>query len=66
MKQTKYSVIFWNSIETTVHAMGFTEAVILAMAEAIRNGRDCRVNYVTDEKGKTIKDVTMPTFNFSI
>jgi hypothetical protein len=65
MKKYKYTVIYLNDQQDIFYCNGFVEAIILAMARAIENGRDFTIKYITDEKGVTIRDIKFPTYNFS-
>jgi len=64
MKNTEYKVIYDNDNETTIHAFGFTEAVILAMAYALNKGWSYETKRIESEEGIVISKIAPPTFKF--
>jgi len=65
MKKDKYKVIYLNGNEETFTCNGFNEAIVRAMAYAYEQAWDWRIKYITDERGITIKDIQLPTYNYS-
>lgn len=64
MKIYKFDIIFLNDCKLSVYASGFTDAIILGMAKAIKNAWDKRMKSITDEKGVTVKNISSVTFDF--
>lgn len=65
MKKYKYNVIYLNGNEESFYCNGFQEAIIRAMNFAYEKAWDWRIKYITDEKGVSIKDITLPDYKFN-
>lgn len=64
MKKEKYQIIYFNNNTHIVRASGFVEAIVKGMAYAYEKAWDCRIKFITDEKGTTIKNIERPGFEY--
>ena len=65
MKKYKYKVFYLNGNEETFTCNSFSSAIILGMAHSINKGWDVRIKYIVDEKGEQIKNIVLPTYEYT-